>query len=175
MLPSTLRTHLKLSRSCRLRTRLSALRYTLFWDCATCRWVKHTHNTQVRKQSIKSHDLSELLSLHKVNRKTASNQHVSGRRGGGTGFLSHCVLAPSGGLHGQLHCEVPCKDQTGALGAGGVLSKKKAGWQGIILPSWRCSGLHGSFGASGSRGSWSQPPPTEHTHTHVRARLLVLS
>lgn len=79
----------------------------------------HTHNTQVRKQSIKSHDLSELLSLHKVNRKTASNQHVSGRRVGGTGFLSHCVLAPSGGLHGQLHCELPCKDQTGALGAGG--------------------------------------------------------
>lgn len=28
-------THLKLSRSCRFRTRLSAFRYTLFWDCDT--------------------------------------------------------------------------------------------------------------------------------------------
>lgn len=31
------RTYLKLSWSCRFRTKLSALRYTLFWDCATCR------------------------------------------------------------------------------------------------------------------------------------------
>lgn len=159
MLRSPVRTHLKLSRSCRLRTRLSALKYTLFWDCATCRWAKHTHNTQVRKQSIKSHDLLELLSLHKVNRKTASNQHVSGRRVGGTGFLSRCMLAPSGGLHGQLHCELPCKEQTGALGAGG---------------SYRLSDVLGCTDLSelqvaGVLGH-SLPQLNTHTHTHVSAR-----
>lgn len=68
-------THLKLSLSCRFSTRLSALRYTLFWDCATWRRVKHRRHNNIRKQRIGSHDLSARTAFQ--NQKADCNKSTS--------------------------------------------------------------------------------------------------
>lgn len=49
---SRLHTHVKPSLSCRFNTRLSAFRYTLFWDCATCRPNAHSREDRFKTAGV---------------------------------------------------------------------------------------------------------------------------